>query len=262
MRIPLIDGREFTDRDDGRASRVAVINEVMAKRFWPAQNPIGRKFKADGTEWAVVGIAKTGKYRLLTEPATCFFYVPYAQWPYSDTIALCLRTTGDPASLAEVVRRELQRSSPGSRIWATMTMTDYIQAAFVAHQITSGLLVLLGMVVVALAAMGVYGVMAYVVVQRSHEFGIRIALGAGARDILRMLLGRGLVLASIGSGIGTVLALAITRLLSNFLYGVSPFDAFTFAGAPLLLAVVTILASWLPARRAARVDPMVALRAE
>jgi len=262
MRIPLLDGRDFTDRDDRQATPVAIINEAMAKRFWPGQNAIGRKFKAAGTTRTVVGVAKTGKYRSLNEPARCFLYTPYEQGLYVRNLSLCARVDGDPSAFASVVRREIQKLDPRVDTWATLPMTDYIQAAFLAQQIASSLLMLLGVVALMLAMMGVYGVMAYVVSQRTQEFGIRLALGARASDVLLLVLRQGLMLGLLGAGLGLALALAVTRLLANFLHGVSPFDTATFIAVPLLLGLITLLACWLPARQAAKVDPMTALRSE
>jgi len=262
MRIPLRDGRDFTEGDDGKSTPVAIVNEAMAKRFWARQNPIGRRFTAIGATWTVVGISKTGKYRSLTEPAKCLFYLPFRQWPYLLLAGLCVRTTGDPASIAEVVRKEIYALAPEVSIWATLPMTDYIQAAFMTQRVASSLLALLGAVTLALAAIGVYGVMAYVVGQRTHEFGVRMALGAQPQDVLRLVLRRGAILASMGVLLGYALAIAVTRLLVNFLYGVSPFDALILGSVPLLLGLLTLSACWPAARRAACVDPIEALRYE
>jgi predicted permease len=262
MQIPLFNGREFADHDDQKAPGVVIINQAMAQRFWSGRNPIGHKFNASGTTWTVVSVAKTGKYRSLAESPTCFFYIPISQWPYSDTIALCLRATGNPLSTENAALEQIHRLSPRTKVWETMPMTDYIQAAFMGQQIASSLLALLGIVVLSLAAMGVYGVMAYVVGQRTREFGIRMALGAQRQDVRRLVLRRGLLLASVGAGIGVVLSLAVTHLLASFLYGVSPFDATTFTSVPLILGATTLLACYLPARAASSVDPMVALRCE
>jgi predicted permease len=262
MRIPLLEGREFTDGDDDKARRVVIVNEAMAKRFWPGQSPIGRTVTSAGTTWTVVGIAKTGKYRTLTEPTRCFFYTPYRQWPYSILLGVGVRTAGSPASMANVVREEVHRLAPGVSIWANLPMTDYIQPAFMTQQAASSLLTLLGVVALALAAMGVYGVMAYVVSQRTHEFGIRMALGASGQDVQRLVLRRGMRLAVLGAAIGVGLALGVTRLLASFLYGVSSFDAETFAGTTLLLGLISLAACWLPAHRATKVNPVEALRHE
>jgi predicted permease len=262
MRIPLRDGRDFTERDDGNSAAVAIINEAMANRFWPGQNPIGRKFIAGGASRTVVGVTKTGKYRSLAEPATCFFFMPLRQWPYSMLAGLCLRTSGNPLSMANIVRKEMGKLDPEVSIWATMPMTDYIQPVFMTQQVASSLLTLLGMIALALAGIGVYGVMAYVVGQRRHEFGIRMALGAQRQDVLRLVLRRGLTLGALGTVVGLAAAFAVTRHLASFLYGVSPLDALTIAGVPLLLGALTLFASWLPALRAANADPMEALRNE
>jgi ABC-type antimicrobial peptide transport system permease subunit len=161
-----------------------------------------------------------------------------------------------------MLQQEIHKLDPRVEIWVTLPMTDFIKAAYLAPVLASRLLSWLGMVALVLAAMGVYGVMAYVVSQRTQEFGIRMALGAGTGDVLRLIFREGLVLAAIGIAIGLTLALTVTRLLASFLYGVSPFDLATFIGVPVLLGLVTLLACWLPARRATKVDPIIALRAE
>jgi predicted permease len=262
MRIPLVAGRDFTDRDDERAPGAAIINQTMAKRFWPGQDPIGRKFKEAWRTMTVVGVAKDGKYRSLSESPRCFFYVPYRQGVWDLNLGVCVRTTRDPAALAGTLQQEIHKLDPRVEVWASMTMTDYIKAAFLAPVLASRLLTCLGFVTLALAAMGVYGVMAYAVGQRTQEFGIRLALGANTRDVLGLIFREGLTLAVAGIAIGLVLAVAATRLMAGFLIDISPFDLATFVSVPVLLGTVTLLACWLPARRATQVDPMVALRAE
>jgi predicted permease len=262
MRIPLHDGRDFTQRDDGNSTPVAIINEAMAKRFWPGQNPVGRMFVTSGARRIVVGVTKTGKYQSLAEPPRCFFYLPLRQWPYAMLAGLCVRTTGSPFSMAEIVLKEMCKLDPEVSVWAVLPMTDYIQPAFITQQVASSLLTLLGMIALALAAIGVYGVMAYVVGQRRHEFGIRIALGAQRRDVLRLVLRRGLTLGALGAVVGLALALVVSRHLASFLYGVSPLDAITMASVPTLLVAITLSASWFPARRAAKANPMQSLRNE
>jgi len=262
MEIPLLDGRDFTDRDDAQATPVAIVNDAMAKRFWPGQNPIGRKFKAAGATRTVVGVAKTGKYHSLNETARCFLYTPCQQGLHDRNLSLCLRTAGDPSALANAVRQEIQKIDPRVEAWGMFPMTDYIQPAFLAQKIASSLLALLGLLALVLATMGVYGVMAYGVNQRTREFGIRAALGARTADVLLLVLRQGFVLGFVGVIVGLALTLAVTRLLANFLHGVSPFDLEIFIAVPLLLYLVTLFASWLPARRAARVNPIVALKEE
>lgn len=262
MKIPLLEGRDFTDHDDDTAPKAAIINETMAKRFWPGQSAIGRKFKAAWRTLTVVGVAQNGKYRSLSEPARCFFYVPYRQGVWDLNLGLCVRTTADPAALANTLQQEIHRLDPRVEVWATLPMTSYIQAAYVAPVLASRLLVWLGVVALLLAAMGVYGVVAYVVSQRTQEFGVRMALGAKPSDVLRLVIGHGMRVAFVGMGVGLLGALAVTRLLGGFLHGISPFDPLTFAAVMLGLALVSLLACWIPARRATKVNPVDALRAE
>jgi len=241
---------------------VAIINETMAKRFWPGQNPIGRKFTARGVSRTVIGIAKAGKYRSLNERPQGFMYLPYQQGVWDRNLGVAIRTEANPASLAGVLRRDIRALDAGVEAWAMLTMADYVQAAFLAQKIAATLLIALGMVALALAAMGIYAVMAYVVSQRTREFGVRMALGAQAGDVLKLVMSQGLLLAALGLGVGLLGALVVTRLLTSFLYGVNPFDPAVFAGVAALLALVALAACYLPARKATRVDPMITLRYE
>jgi predicted permease len=264
LRIPLLDGRDFTPQDNEQAPFAAIVNEVMARRFWPGQNPLGRKFSVFGGRrvMTVVGVAKTGKYRSLNEPLQSFFYTPYEQGVWDLNLGVGLRVEGDPTSFASALRREVHRLDSGVEVWALLTMNDYIQAAFLAQRTTATLLLGLGGVALGLAALGVYGLMAYVVGQRTHEVGVRMALGAQPRDVLRLVLGQGMGLVGIGLGLGLVGTIAFTRFLASFLYGVNPLDPATFLAVAVVLGAVSLAACWLPARRAARVDPMEALRCE
>lgn len=264
LRIPMLEGRDFTMQDDEKAPLVAIVNETMARHFWPGQHAIGRKFRVFGgqRELTVVGIVKAGKYRSLNEPPKSFFYTPYLQGVWDLNLGVALRGDGDPLALASVLRREIQALDAGVEIWALLTMNDYIQAAFLAQRITATLLVVLGGVALGLAALGIYGVMAYVVSQRTHELGIRMALGAQVRDILRLVLGQGAVMTGTGLAVGLASAVALTWLLRNFLFGVSPLDPLTFLGVAALLAGVSLGACLVPAWRASRVDPAIALRYE
>jgi predicted permease len=261
MQIPLRIGRDFTDADDASAPKVAIVNEAFAQRFWPGQDPIGRRFRSGGTWRTIVGVAKTGKYNRLNEPTWCFFYLPYQQGVPDLDLNICLRTAGEPAAFAPMLNRAVHAIDPGVSLLRVTPMAETIMASFT-QRLAASLLLFLGGVALLLAAMGVYAVMAYAVSQRTQEFGVRMALGAQPGAVLRQVLRQGFVLAALGGAAGLALAAMVTRLLANFLYGVSPFDPATFVGVPLVLALVALLASWLPARRATRINPIEALRAE
>jgi predicted permease len=262
LQIPILEGRDFRMSDDAAAPQVAVINATMAKRFWPGQNPLGRKFRIWRGEVTVVGVAKAGKYRTLSEEPRPFFYLPYQQGAWDLNLGVVLRTAGPPAAMISTLRQAIHELDPRVEVWANLPMTDYMQAAFLAQRIAAGLLACLGGVAVVLAALGIYGVMAYIVSQRTHEIGIRMALGASMRDVLELIVGQGLRLGLGGVAIGLLAALALTRLMSSFLYGISPFDPLTFVATAAVLLAVSLLASFIPACRAARVDPQIALRDE
>jgi predicted permease len=262
MRIPILQGRDFTDRDDLNSMKTAVINETAAKRFWPGQNPLGRKFHCWRGDVTVVGVVKAGKYRFVNEAPKEFVYLPYQQGVWDLNLGVVLRSQGSPLAMAGALRETIHSLDPRVEMWANLPMIDFIQAAFLAQKIAATLLTGLGAIALILAAMGIYGVMAYVVSQRTHEIGIRMALGAQTRDVLRMVVNQGLILGGGGVVLGWVAALGVTRLISSFLFGVSPFDPLTFAGTAAVLAAVTLLASFIPACRAAAVDPQEALRYE
>jgi predicted permease len=262
LRLPLVSGRDFTDGDDAKAAKVAIVNEAFAQRFWPGKDPIGRQFRTGDTVRTIVGIAKTGKYNQLNESPWGFFYLPYLQGVSDLDLSLCVRTQGDPSAFSNSLREAIREIDPGVELLQTMPLAVHSGMVLFPQRMASSLLLLLGLVALVLAAMGVYAVLAYAVSQRTQEFGVRIALGANSRDILRLVMGRGLILASAGVAIGIGCALALTRLMVGFLYGVSPFDLGTFVGIPVLLGLIALLACYLPARRATKVDPIVALRAE
>jgi len=264
MKAPLMEGREFTEQDDTDSQRVAVINEAMARRYWPGQNPVGRTLLLVGDQkpLTIVGMVKTGKYYLLSEKPEPFFFTPVQQGAGDLDLGIAIRTRGSPEAFAATVREEIQRLDPGVAAWSTQPMRDYMKAAFTAPGLASRLLTAMGLLALALAAMGVYAVMAYAVGERMREFGLRMALGATPGSLLSLVLKNGLLLASWGIALGLVLAIAITRLLASFLYNVSPFDPVTFIGVPLLLAAIAIIAALVPARRAMRADPCTALRSE
>jgi predicted lysophospholipase L1 biosynthesis ABC-type transport system permease subunit len=236
----------------------------MAKRFWPGQDPVGRKFTVWGgqRELTVVGVAKTGKYRFLNEPPKPFVYFAYQQGVWDLNLGVALRTEGNPVTFVSALRNEIHALDPGVEAWNSIAMTDFTQAAFLAQKIVSTLLTALGLVALVLAAMGIYGVMAYAVSQRTHELGIRLALGASAQRVIQLVLTQGMKQTALGVALGLIGAVGLSHSLTNFLYGVSPFDVLTFAGVAVTLAAVSVAACFTPAWRAAGVDPMVALRCE
>jgi predicted permease len=262
--IPLVAGRDFTDADDANRPRVAIINETMARRYWPGQDPVGRKFLVWGgqRELTVVGVAKDGKYRFLSEPPKAFVYFAYQQGVWDLNLGVALRTEGDPLAFAGALRERVHALDPGVELWAVQAMTDFVQASFLPQKIVSRLLVALGTVALVLAAMGIYGVMAYVVSQRTHELGIRMALGATAAAVTRLVLSQGMRLTLFGLGLGLLGAVSLSHLLRNFLHGISPFDPLTFLGVSAVLTAVGLAACAVPAWRAARLEPMTALRQE
>jgi predicted permease len=262
LRIPLVSGREFTDADDTGSVRVAIVNAAFAGRFWPGQDPLGHRFRTRGEWRRIVGLTRTGKYNRLDEPPWPFYYLPDQQGVSDLDLSLAVRTAGDPGALAGAVRGAVHGLDPGVEPLRTLPLRSYVEAVYFPQRMASGLLLLLGAVSLALAALGVYGVMAFAVSQRTQEFGVRLALGATRRDVVWLVLRQALMLTGIGVAIGLVLSLALTRLVASFLNGVSPFDPATYAAVPASLAVVALLASGLPARRATGVDPIVALRCE
>ncbi len=262
MGIPLLAGRDFTEQDNADATHVGIINEELARRFWPNQDPIGRKFRSHGIWRTVVGVVPTGKYRLLNEKPLCFFYLPYRQGVRELNLNICVRTSGPPESFAASLRQAIREIDPDVDVHGIQPMTSYIQGALFVQHIASSMLAVLGLVSLILAAMGVYAVMAYSVSQRTQEFGIRMALGAKTHNVLYQVIRKGLILAGVGIVFGLALSVIVTRLLTSFLYGVSPFDLLTFAGVSLLLMAVIILACLRPALRAAGTNPMEALRYE
>ncbi len=262
MRIPILKGRDFTDQDDQNAQLVAIVNDNFAKRFWPGLDPIGRRIKTYGRDLTVVGLVKSGKYRSLNEAPRPFIYFPYQQGVWDLNLGVVLRTKGDPASMIGPLRQLIHELDPGIEVWAGLSMTDYIKAAYLAQKITATLLIVLGITALLLASMGIYGVMAYMVNQRTQELGIRMALGAQSYDVLKLILRQGMILTLLGVAIGLVGAVFLTRALSSFLYGVSPLDPLTFVGVAVVLGLVTLVACYIPARRATSVDPNAALRCE
>jgi predicted permease len=268
MHIALRNGRAFTDADDDRTVHVAIVSEAFVRRYWPDQDPIGRTFKmASDSQHVlkVVGVAADVRYRGITGPVTPYFYIPFAQRTWDDSWqTVHIRTNQSPKSIVPELERVLASFAPGQPVWDIETMNQalYTLQGLLIFQVGAGLAALLGTVGLILTIVGVYGVVSYDTSRRTHEIGIRMALGAQRRDVLRLVLEQGAKLALFGVAIGIVAALALTRLMRGLLYGVSPTDPATFAGVASLLISVALLACYIPARRAMRVDPAIALRHE
>lgn len=265
MRIPLVAGRDFTDRDDVRSQLVAIVNETFAQRFFPAQSAVGRqiKLKGWGRELTVVGVAKDIKYASINESPQPYFYLPLEQAFFPAMgLALHVRTDGPPLSVLPDLRHELRSLDPGVTLFEVMDLRDYIGAAWFAQKIAATLLSVLGTLALMLAAVGLFSVMAYTVSQRTHEIGIRMAIGAQTTDVLRMIVAQALRLTMTGIAVGLALSITLAPLIANQLLGVSAVDPLTFSAVAALLIVVAMAACWLPARRASRIDPLAALRTE
>ncbi len=263
MEIPLR-GRDFNERDSKEESRVAIVNETFARRFLPGRDAIGHRFNFKGPDqpfWEIIGVAADGKYNSLGEDPKAAFYRPLLR-DYSTNATLVARTTGDPHGVLTALRREVQNLDPTLPLYNVETLTEHMDVPLFPVRMAATVLGSFGLLAIVLAAIGIYGVMSYVVAGRTREIGVRIALGAARWDVLRLIVGQGMALALIGLAIGLAVAFLAARLLAKLLYGVSPVDPLTFAGVWLLLALVAALACFIPARRATKVDPLVALRYE
>ena len=240
------------------------MNETFARRFWPNESPLGKRFRIGGTEsplLEIIGVAQDGKYAGLNEEPRPFVFRPLWQSRLGSS-SLIVRAEIEPQQLISAVRRELQQLDPRLPIASTKTMTEHMSFALLPARLAASVLGSFGLLALALAAIGLYGVMAYSVAQRTRELGIRIALGASVRDIHKLVIGQGLKLALSGIALGLVLSLAGMQLMKKFLFGVSATDPLTFVAISSVLLAVAFLACYLPARRATKVDPLTALRTE
>ena len=261
LRIPLLDGRDFTESDVPDAPRVIVVNEAFVRRFLSDRNPLGARVRYWGSEATIVGVVATGKYRSLSEPAKPFLYDCAWQSPTAGLTSV-VRMKGEAATAAGLVAREAAALDSAVKVWVELSLSRFTSAAFAIQRVAAQLLLALGAVALALAASGIYGVIAFTVTQRTREIGIRMALGAQRGEVRRFILWQGLKLALAGTAAGLIGAVAAGRLMASLLVGVGAVDPLIQVGMALVLTAVALLASWLPARRAARVDPIVALRSE
>jgi len=265
LKVPLLTGRDFRPEDNGNAPRVMIVNESFARRFFDGRDPVGRRVRIDEKPFTIVGMVKDSKYGSLSEAPQPYFYMSFDQvhdGSGEGGVALYARTNGDARSFVPVLLREMSAIDPNAAGLTAMPLSDYISAAWFGPRLASLFLGVLGVISMLLAGVGLYGVMAYSVSQQTREIGIRMALGADPQGVLRMVLRRGLLLAFSGIAVGLAIALAAAPQIAPLLYRVSPADPASIAGAALFLIVVAALASMIPALRATRVDPMVALRQE
>jgi predicted permease len=260
--VTLLRGRELTDADRVTSPHVVIVNESLAQRYWPNEEALGKRLRNSKIWMEVVGVVENGKFRIAGQVEPPMVYTPYAQKETDSPFSLIVRVSGDPASVMAALRYEVQRIDPGVPVLATMSLPDAVDFGALPLRIAGAAASGFGFIGLLLAAIGIYGLVSYSVAQRTQEIGVRVALGATRTDILRLVMLRGFKLAAIGLGIGVALALATTQVLAELLFGIGPADPLTFTGVAVLLAATTLAASWLPARRASRVDPMVALRYE
>jgi predicted permease len=266
LKVPLVRGRFFTEQDTKEALQVIVIDENMARTYWPNDDPIGKRLKRGSVEstapWlTIVGVVGSVKQYALDSDSRVAFYAPHKQ-AASGTMYVAVRTTADPGPIAAAVTTEARSLEPNAPVYDVKTMDQWLSESLARRRFAMLMLGLFAVVAMLLAAVGIYGVMSYTVEERTREIGIRVALGAQTRDVLKMVVKRGIFLASVGIAIGLVGAVAVTRIMASLLFSVGATDPLTFASIALLLLMVAAVACWIPARRATKVDPMVALRYE
>ena len=268
MGIPLVKGRDFIARDDGKAPGVIIVNSAFAEKFFPGEDPIGKHIKPgisfDGDEppmREIVGVVGNVKHLKLDAAEEAEFYAPHAQIPF-DSMTIVVKSNNDPRGLVGAVQQEVKAIDKDLPVFDIKTLDDYVAGAVAQPRFNTLLLAIFAGLALVLTAVGLYGVMSYAVAQRTHEIGIRMALGAQSSDVLKLVVSQGMILTSIGVAIGLSAAFALTRLMASLLYGVSATDPATFAIVAAMLSAVAFVACYIPARKATKVDPMIALRYE
>jgi predicted permease len=261
MRLPLVAGRDFTFQDTGASQPVAVVSEAFARRYWPQQDALGKRLRTRGQWFTVVGLARDSKHFSLNEPPEPIFYLPLLQ-DYRPDVIIQVRTSGDPQVLLPQVEQAVHELNANLPVFAATSMKNSMRLSTLFERVAGSFVGASGLLALLLASVGLYGVVAYSTRQRTREIGIRMALGAGRGDVFRLVLSEGLRLVAAGLMIGLALALAFTRLLQSMLLGIGATDGLTFCSVAFILTMVAIVACCLPARRAMRVEPMVALRYE
>ena len=261
MRTPILEGRDFTLQDEASTQRYVIINRAMADRYWAGRDPVGKKMSIGPTSCEVIGVVKTGKYESLGEDPVPYMFLPILQFYHHDA-TLLVRTEGDPATYISAVRAVVREMDSRLPLFDINRLSDYMATPVFAPRMAASVLGLFGFLALVLASVGLYSVMAYSVMQRSHEIGIRMALGAQRRDVLSLVFKHGLFITGIGIAIGLLAAFGVTRFARSLLFGISPADPLTYVGLSLALSLVALLACFIPARRATQIDPLVSLRYE
>ncbi len=261
MEMPLVAGRGFTPRDTADAPRVVEINEAAVRKYFPNESPIGRRLGAGSRQQEIVGVLRDAKYNSVRDAAVPTEYAPYAQNPQGSA-TFEVRTAGDPLAAIGAIREAVRRIDPDLPLIGVTTQLDEVERRFLQEKLFAQAYALFGGLALLVASVGLFGLMSYTVARRTYELGIRMALGAQGRDVLRLVMRESMVLVAAGAAIGVGGAIAASRLIANLLFGLAPTDAMTMASAMAAMLLVSALAAYLPARRAARIDPMVALRCE
>jgi predicted permease len=264
MGIPIRQGREYDETDTAQSPRTLVINETMARRYWPQGNALGGRVRLGPNTAEVIGIAADSKYSSISERPLPQLFFPMSRSEVS-TLRLFVKTSGDPGPLVAEVRNAIRGIDATLPVYDARTLNEHMQVAVFAQRMAANLLGAMGVLALLLAAIGLYGVMAYAVSQRTQELGIRLALGASPGSLLGMVVRQGMTLTLMGLAIGLALALGAfgsIGAVGTLLPGISPLDPITFVTVPLVLGLIALLASWIPGRRAGKVDPLVALRYE